>query len=84
MTVSSEHLGELEKYSEDLYQKERWLVLNKTDLVDDETLREKQKSIMEALDWSGSVYSMSALSKTGTQDIVHEIMKHIEQNPDIS
>ncbi len=71
-------LGELEKYSEDLYNKERWLVLNKTDLVDDETLKEKRDSITQALNWSGPVYTMSALSKAGTQDIVHEIMKHLE------
>lgn len=75
-------LGELEKYSEDLYEKERWLVLNKTDLVDEETLKEKQESITHALNWSGPVYTMSALSKTGTQDIVHEIMKHIELQDD--
>lgn len=75
-------LGELEKYSEDLYQKERWLVLNKTDLIDEETLKEKQEAITQALDWSGPVYTMSALSKTGTQDIVHEIMKHIELQDD--
>jgi GTP-binding protein len=75
-------LGELEKYSEDLYQKQRWLVLNKTDLIDEETLKEKQEAITHALDWSGPVYTMSALSKTGTQDIVHEIMKHIELQDD--
>jgi GTP-binding protein len=75
-------LGELEKYSKDLYKKERWLVLNKTDLVDEETLKEKRENITQALGWTGPVYTMSALSKTGTQDIVHEIMQHIEQQDD--
>jgi GTP-binding protein len=75
-------LGELKKYSKDLYGKERWLVLNKTDLVSEEVLEERLESITQALEWSGPVYTMSALSKTGTQDIVHEIMQHIEQQND--
>lgn len=75
-------LGELEKYSKDLYDKERWLVLNKTDLVSEEVLAEKLESITQALEWSGPVYTMSALSKTGTQDIVYDIMKTLDQNDD--
>lgn len=73
-------LGELEKYSQDLYNKQRWLVLNKTDLLSSEELEEKQQTIIQALDWSGPVYTMSALSKTGTQDIVYDIMKYLDQN----
>lgn len=75
-------LGELEKYSQDLYDKERWLVLNKTDLVDEASLKEKQDSIVQTLNWSGPVYTMSALSKTGTQNIVYDIMKYLDQNHD--
>ncbi len=75
-------LIELEKYSADLAEKDRWLVINKTDLLPEDELDEKVKEITLALDWSGPVYTMSALSKTGTQDIVYDIMKHIEREDD--
>lgn len=75
-------LAELEKYSNELSNKERWLVLNKTDLVLEEELAEIQSSITKALDWKGPVYTMSAISKTGTQKIVTDIMQHLEHSDD--
>jgi GTP-binding protein len=73
-------LLELEKYSSELAHKPRWLVLNKTDLLDDAQLAEKQQQITAALNWDGPVYTMSALSKAGTQAIVFDIMQSLEQN----
>ena len=75
-------LIELEKYSEDLAGKERWLVINKTDLLSAEELEVKTKELTDALAWKGPVYAMSALSKTGTQAIAHDIMKHLENDDD--
>ena len=71
-------LTELKKYSAELAHKERWLVLNKTDLISADELAEQREKITQALQWQGPVYTMSALSKTGTQPIVHDIMKHLE------
>lgn len=75
-------LNELEKYSQELADKERWLVLNKTDLLPADELADKLKAITQALNWTGPVYTMSALSKTGTQEIVYDIMKHLEHSDD--
>jgi GTP-binding protein len=75
-------LAELEKYSDELSNKERWLVLNKTDLVLEEELDEIQTAITDALDWKGPVYTMSAISKTGTQKIVTDIMQYLETKND--
>lgn len=75
-------LIELEKYSKDLADKERWLVINKTDLLPADEVALKVKEITQALDWTGPVYTMSALSKDGTQEIVYDIMKHLERNDD--
>lgn len=75
-------LIELEKYSEDLAAKERWLVINKTDLLSAEELAVKVKELTDALAWKGPVYTMSALSKTGTQAITHAIMKYMEDEND--
>lgn len=75
-------LKELEKYSAELHEKERWLVLNKTDLLPEDQLKQKTQEIVDTLDWKGPVYTMSALSKAGTQDIVYDIMKHLEKEDD--
>jgi GTP-binding protein len=71
-------LRELENYSMDLYRKERWLVLNKTDLLDEETCAQRQSDIVAALDWQGPVYRISALSKAGTERLVYDIMQRLE------
>lgn len=73
-------LAELARYSEDLYNKPRWLLLNKTDLLDAETLAEKKQALIEALNWQGPVYTLSALSKQGTQSIAFDIMQQLERN----
>ena len=75
-------LLELEKYSKDLFDKDRWLVINKTDLLSAEELELKVKEITQFLNWTGPVYTMSALSKTGTQELVYDIMKHREYDDD--
>ncbi len=72
-------LLELEKYSTELADKPRWLVLNKTDLLDADQLAEKQQQITEALNWNGPVYAISAISKQGTDKLVYDIMQALEQ-----
>jgi GTP-binding protein len=78
VTDAQKILLELEKFSKELVGKTRWLVLNKTDLVTTEALEQIKNEITQALDWTGPVYTMSALSKAGTQEIVYDIMKSIE------
>ena len=53
--------GELERFSPTLALRERWLVLNKTDLLDEETFAERRAAVLEALDWQGKVYSIAAI-----------------------
>jgi len=71
-------LTELDRYSHELHDKPRWLILNKTDLIDDEELAIRKQAIVEKLNWQGPIYTMSALSKTGTKNIVYNIMKQLE------
>ncbi len=73
-------LDELANYSDELFNKPRWLVLNKTDLVSEEQLAEVRQAIIEALDWDGPVYTISAISNQGTQQLVYDIMQAIEAN----
>ena len=69
---------ELEKFSSELGQRERWLVLNKVDLVIDEECEQLCQDIVRALDWQGPVFRISALAKSGTQALTHAIMNHLQ------
>jgi len=72
-------IQELEKFNPELAGRERWLVLNKTDLLDDEVLAEVESSVVEALSWEGPVYRISAISNTGTRALAGAIMNRLEE-----
>ncbi|QCU89455.1 Obg family GTPase CgtA [Thiomicrorhabdus sediminis] len=71
---------ELLKYSEELSGKERWLVLNKTDLLLDEEVEELCNQIVADIDWQGPVYQISAVQRAGTDKLVNDIAYALEQN----
>lgn len=80
--VESVHVieKELEKYSDALAGKERWLVLNKTDLLLEEEASELCDQIVERLNWTGPVFAISAVNRVGTDDLVKEVAYGLEQN----
>ena len=69
---------ELELYSADLHAKDRWLVFNKSDMLDKGELDNRVQTVIEALDWSGPVYCISALSRQGTQQLCYDLLESIE------
>ena len=69
---------ELERFSPTLSARPRWLVLNKIDLVDSETLAERQQAIIDALDWQGPVYEIAAINGTETDRLAGDLMTAIE------
>ena len=71
-------INELDTYSHELVDKPRWLVLNKTDLLDEGELKIKQDEIIQRLNWQGPVYTISAISKKGTENLAYEIMQQLE------
>lgn len=75
-------IQELSQYSQELANKTRWLVLNKTDLLPDEEAETIKQHVVDELDWKGPVFTMSAISNTGTEAIIYAIMKHLEENED--
>jgi GTP-binding protein len=70
---------ELAKFSEELARRERWLVLNKLDLLPEEERERVCDDIIERLGWSGPVFRLSALAKEGTTRLTQEIMLHLER-----
>jgi GTP-binding protein len=72
-------VNELEKFSPELVNRERWLLLNKLDLVPEAEREQRCKDVIEALDWKGPVYQISAISKEGTQQIAFDIMTFLDE-----
>jgi GTP-binding protein len=69
---------ELEQFSPTLARRERWLVLNKIDLVDGEALAAVRAAVVEALDWHGPVYEVSALAGSGIKHLCGDLMNHLD------
>ena len=69
---------ELERFSPTLAARPRWLVLNKIDLIDEETLKQRRQAIVEVLDWEGPVYEVAAISGRETVRLSGDLMTAIE------
>lgn len=67
---------ELRKYDEELYNKPRWLILNKVDML--ENSAEKVAEFVKAYGWKGPCYAISAISGGGCKELVYAIMDHVE------
>lgn len=61
---------ELEQFSPALSERPRWLVLNKLDLVPEEEREARVQAIVSDLGWEGPVFRISAISSTGTDELV--------------
>jgi GTP-binding protein len=69
---------ELERFSATLAGRERWLVLNKTDLIDEETLAQRRAAIVKALAWTGPIYEVCAISGAGTSALCNDVMVQLD------
>ncbi|WP_281559718.1 Obg family GTPase CgtA [Thalassomonas sp. RHCl1] len=74
-------IGELERHSQALSDKPRWIVFNKLDLLLEEEAQEITNEILAALDWQGDVFSISAFNKMGTDELCNKLMSFIETLP---
>ena len=70
--------GELQAFSAELAQRERWLVLNKIDLVPAGERRQRRQQLVDALGWEGPVYMISAISGEGCDDLCQLVMRRLE------
>jgi len=71
--------AELQRFSPTLAQRERWLVLNKTDLLDADTFAARREAVLSALDWKGPVYDISAIKGEGTDVLCGDLMTYLEE-----
>ncbi len=72
-------IHELEKWSDDLVNKPRWLVLNKIDRLPPEEKESYCQAIVNELGWTGPVYQISAINGEGTKELMFAIMNFLEE-----
>ncbi|VEJ20349.1 GTPase ObgE [Neisseria animaloris] len=84
---------ELRKYDEELYDKPRWLVLNKLDMLSEEEAEEHAAEFLKQIGWNHPapddrfsfdmmtprLFKISALSRQGTQDLVYQINTYLNE-----
>lgn len=69
---------ELKKYDQALYEKPRWLVLNKLDMVPVEQRAALVKDFVRRLKFKGPVFEISALTREGCEPLVQAVYRHIQ------
>ncbi|MBL78692.1 MAG: GTPase ObgE [Nitrosomonadaceae bacterium] len=72
-------LSELKKYDELLYQKPRWLVINKIDMLPGNNEKDTCLQFIRDLGWTGKSFIISALSGKGCKQLIYDIMRYLEQ-----
>ncbi len=70
---------ELRKYDPALYEKPRWLVLNKLDMIAPEDRAAKVKEFVKRFKWKGPVYTISGLTREGCEALCLAIWQDIER-----
>ena len=70
---------ELKKYDESLFDKPRWLVLNKLDMVPEDERKSRVKDFVKRFGWKGPVFEISALNREGCEDLVVEIYNYLAE-----
>ncbi|QCB46687.1 Obg family GTPase CgtA [Hydrogenophaga sp. PAMC20947] len=82
---------ELKKFDQKLYDKPRWLVLNKLDMVPADEREALVKGIVKRLKFKGPVFEISALTREGCERLVQSVYEYLakefrshlpEENPD--
>ncbi len=70
--------AELLKFSEELADKPRWLVLNKTDLLTADQLACRREQLLDALRWRGPMFEISAATGAGVDLLAKSVMRELE------
>ena len=72
-------VAELRKFSPVLGKRERWLVLNKIDLLAPDAAVERCREIVRRLRWKGPVWPISGATGQGTEKLCAALMRRLEE-----
>jgi len=75
-------VGELRKYDETLYEKPRWLVLNKLDMVPEGERAERIADFVKRFEWDGPVFEISALTGQGCENLCYSVYDYVSAHSD--
>jgi GTP-binding protein len=74
---------ELGRFSPTLANRERWLVLNKLDLIPEDEREARCQEVVDALGWTGPVYKVSAITGTNTKALCQDILQFVEAQAEL-
>jgi GTP-binding protein len=74
-------VAELKKFAADLGSKERWLIINKIDLLQGAEAARRAKDIVRRLRWKGPVFLVSGATGAGTDALKQAVMRYLEEHP---
>lgn len=69
---------ELERYDPELLQRPRWLVLNKSDLLDPDTSDAMVADILQRLDWQSPWFLVSTGLREGTREVCNQVQQFFD------
>jgi GTPase len=72
-------VAELKRFSPELAARERWLVLNKLDLMTPEDADKRCREIVRRLRWKGPVFRISGATRAGTRELCQAIMRRLDE-----
>jgi GTP-binding protein len=73
--------AELKKFAANLAAKERWLIINKIDLLEGSEAASRAKEIVRRLRWKGPVFLVSGATGAGTDALKQAVMRYLEEHP---
>ena len=71
---------ELKLYDEALYDKPRWLVLNKLDLIPEEEREARVAAFVKSYRWKGPVFAITAINGEGCRELTFKIQDWLDAN----
>ncbi len=74
---------ELSRFSPTLAGRERWLVLNKLDMLPHDEREARCQAVVDALGWTGPVYRVSALTGENTKALCRDILQFVEAQAEL-
>jgi GTP-binding protein len=74
--------AELLAYDEDLFRRERWLVLNKIDLMTEDDAARLVRGLRRALGRGRKIFAVSAATGAGCRELLRAIQRWIDAHPD--
>jgi len=72
---------ELKRYDQALYDKPRWLVLNKIDLVPAQERAQRIDAFVKSFRWKGPVFPIAAITGEGCRELVYALVEWLEKHP---